>query len=116
LFPDKSLQQSHCFTLRQLHPKNRLAAVTDAQSAYGVQEMNSVCLSGYFDPIIVSGDFGYRKPDRRLFKAALNAMEMQASEVLFVGNDMYHDFYGAQEVGMKALFFKSNQGTQETRL
>jgi putative hydrolase of the HAD superfamily len=100
-------------TLRQLHPKYRLAAVTDAQSAYGVPEMNAVGLSGYFDPIIVSGDFGYRKPDRRLFQAALDAMEMQASEVLFVGNDMYHDVYGAQEAGMKAVFFKSNQGTQE---
>jgi putative hydrolase of the HAD superfamily len=100
-------------TLRQLHPKFRLAAVTDAQSAYAIPEMDVVGLSGYFDPIIVSGDFGYRKPDRRLFQAALDAMKMQASEVLFVGNDMYRDVYGAQELGMKAVFFKSNQGTQE---
>jgi putative hydrolase of the HAD superfamily len=100
-------------TLRQLHLKYRLAAVTDAQSVYGVQELDAVGLFGYFDPIIVSGDFGYRKPDRRLFQAALDAMKMQASEVFFVGNDMYRDVYGAHEAGMKAVFFKSNQGTQE---
>lgn len=100
-------------TLRQLHPKYHLAVVTDAQSAYAIPEMDAVGLSGYFDPIIVSGDFGYRKPDRRLFQAALDAMKMQASEVLFVGNDMYRDVHGAQKVGMKTVFFKSNQGTQE---
>jgi putative hydrolase of the HAD superfamily len=100
-------------TLRQLHPKYRLAVVTDAQSAYAIPEMDAVGLSGYFDPIIVSGDFGYRKPDRRLFQAALDAMKMKASEVLFVGNDMYRDVHGAQKVGMKAVFFRSNQGTQE---
>lgn len=100
-------------TLRQLRSKYRLAVVTDAQSPWAVPEMNAVGLSGYFDPVIVSGDFGYRKPDRRLFKAALAAMEMDAAEVLFVGNDMYRDVHGAQKVGMKAVFFKSNQGTQE---
>lgn len=99
--------------LRQLQPKYCLAVVTDAQSAYAVPELDAVGLSGYFDPIIVSGDFGFRKPDRRLFQAALDAMHMQASEVLFVGNDMYRDVQGAQEVGMKTVFFKSNQGTQE---
>ncbi len=75
--------------------------------------MHAVGLSGYFDPIIVSGNFGYRKPDERLFAAALTAMKMEPSEVLYVGNDMYRDVYGAQRLGMKTVFFKSNQGTQE---
>lgn len=100
-------------TLRQLRSKYRLAVVTDGQSPWAIPELHAVGLSGYFDPIIVSGDFGYRKPDRRLFKAALDAMGMDASEVLCVGNDMYRDVHGAQKVGMKAVFFKSNQGTQE---
>ncbi len=100
-------------TIRQLHSTYRLAVVTDAQSPWAIPELNAVGLSGYFDPVIISGDFGCRKPDRRLFKAALDAMKMDASEVLFVGNDMYRDVYGAQKLGMKAVFFKSNQGTQE---
>jgi len=32
---------------------------------------------------------------------------------LSVGNDMYHDVYRAQRVGIKTVFFKSNQGVQE---
>lgn len=100
-------------TIRQLLPRYRLAVVTDAQTPYARPELNAVGLSGCFDPIVVSGDVGYRKPDRRLFKAALDAMGMAAAEVLFVGNDMYRDVHGAQKAGMKAVFFKSNQGAQE---
>lgn len=100
-------------TLRQLHSHYQLAIVSDGQTAYAVPELNALGLSGYFDPVIVSGDFGYRKPNLHLFKAALSAMKLDPAEVLFVGNDMYRDVHGAQKAGMKAIFFKSNQGTQE---
>ena len=100
-------------TIRRLHQKYHLAIISDGQTAYAVPELNAVGLSGYFDPIIISGDFGYRKPDERLFTTALTAMKMKPSEVLFVGNDMFRDVYGAQKLGMKTVFFKSNQGTQE---
>ena len=100
-------------TIRQLQPKYHLAIISDGQTAYAVPELNAVGLAAYFDPIIISGDFGYRKPDDRLFAAALTSMKMDPSEILFVGNDMYRDVYGAQGLGMKTVFFKSNQGTQE---
>jgi putative hydrolase of the HAD superfamily len=100
-------------TIRHLHQKYHLAIISDGQTAYAVPELNAVGLSGYFDPIIISGDFGYRKPHERLFTAALTAMKMEPSEVLFVGNDMYRDVYGAQRLGMKTIFCKSNQGMVE---
>src|ERR1022692_831966 len=100
-------------TIRQLHQKYHLAIISDGQTAYAIPELNAVGLSGFFDPIMISGDFGYRKPDERLFTAALATMKMDPSEVLFVGNDMYRDVYGAKRLGMKTVFFKSNQGTQE---
>lgn len=100
-------------TIAHLYSKYHLAIITDAQTAYAVPELNAVGLAGYFDPIIVSGDFGYRKPHEGLFTAALTAMNMEPSEVLYVGNDMYRDVYGGQRIGIKTVFFKSNQGTQE---
>jgi putative hydrolase of the HAD superfamily len=100
-------------TIKKLFSNYRLAVITDAQTAYAVPELNAVGLLGYFNPVIVSGDFGYRKPDRRLFERALNEMKMGASEVVFVGNDMYNDIHGAQKLGMKTVFFQSNQGLQK---
>lgn len=113
-----SRQQLHLYpgveiTIRQLHQQYRLGVITDGQTAYAVPELHAVGMSRYFDTIIVSGDYGYRKPDARLFQAALTAMNLQPTDVLYVGNDMYRDIYGAQRLGIKTVFFKSNQGVQD---
>ena len=39
-------------------------------------------------------------------------MGLHPEEVIFIGNDMYRDVYGAHEIGMKTVFFRSNQGEQ----
>ena len=96
--------------LRQHH---QLALVTDAQSAYARAELQKVGLLRYFDVIVVSGDHGYRKPDRRLFQHALDALGVSAGDALYVGNDMHRDIFGAREVGMRTVLFNSDQGTKE---
>jgi len=92
----------------QLHEKYRLAALSDGQSAWAVPELHAVGLLKYFSPVIVSGDVGYRKPDRRIFESALAGMGLAASEVLFVGNNLYRDIFGAQQVGMKTVYYRAN--------
>ena len=89
-----------------------LAVVTDAQSANARGELHKVGLLGYFDPVVVSGDHGYRKPDRRLFQFALDGMNVAAGNTLYVGNDMYRDIFGAREAGMKTVMFDSDQGSK----
>ena len=98
--------------LRDRYP---LAIITDAQSAYARSELHKVGLLGYFDPIIVSGDHGYRKPDRRLFQLALDSMGVAAGNTLYVGNDMHRDIYGAREAGLPTVMFDSDQGQKVYR-
>ena len=95
--------------LRKRYP---LSVVTDAQTAHALGELHQVGLLDYFDPIIISGDHGYRKPDRRLFQLALDGMSAAAENTLYVGNDMYRDIFGARETGMKTVMFDSDQGTK----
>jgi len=90
-----------------------MALVTDAQSAYARGELHRVGLLEYFDPIVVSGDYGYRKPDSRLFQIALDRMGVAAEHAIYVGNDMHRDIYGAREVGMKTVMYDSDQGTKD---
>jgi putative hydrolase of the HAD superfamily len=99
--------------LDQLRERLPLAIVTDAQSAWARGELHKVGLLGYFDPIVVSGDHGYRKPDGRLFRQATEAMGVAAEHTLYVGNDMHRDVYGAREAGMTTVMFNSDQGTKE---
>ncbi len=72
--------------------------------------MKALGLDGYFDPIVISAEYGLRKPDQRLTAKALATMNLDPSEVLFVGNDMYRDVYGAGRLGIKTIFVSSNQG------
>ncbi len=101
--------------LNDLRPRYKLAVVSDAQSAWCLPEMRAVGIDGYFDSVIVSGDFGYRKPDSRLFSAALTALDVAPEHCLFVGNDMYRDVYAANKHGIKTVFYSSNQGSKKSK-
>ena len=37
-------------------------------------------------------------------------MNLSADEVVFIGNDLYRDIYGAGLMNMRSVFFRSNQG------
>jgi len=96
-------------TLDQLKTRYRLAVVSDAQTAYGVPELRAVGLAEYFDPIVISGDYGYRKPDPRLFQHALDKLQIAADQAIFIGNDRFRDIFGARRLGMKTVWFCNNQ-------
>jgi putative hydrolase of the HAD superfamily len=91
--------------LAEVKTRHRLGVVSDAQSAYGLPELRAVGLAGYFSSIVISGDYGYRKPDPRLFQAALTELQVCPEEAIFVGNDRFHDILGARQVGMKTILF-----------
>jgi putative hydrolase of the HAD superfamily len=97
--------------------KNRyiFAAVSDGQSLWAKPEMCAAGLEEYFSSIIVSGNYGFRKPDSRMYTMALEKYSLKPQEVIFVGNDMFRDIYGAGKLGMKTVFFKSNQGDHKSR-
>jgi putative hydrolase of the HAD superfamily len=96
--------------LDELRPAYRMGLVSDAQPCFALPEIQAVGLNGYFDPIVISAYYGFRKPDRRLIEKALDTMKLAPTEVICVGNDMYRDIYGARRLGIKTFFFDSNQG------
>jgi putative hydrolase of the HAD superfamily len=98
--------------LDELRLTYNMALVSDAQPCYALPEMQVVGLDGYFDPIIISANYGFRKPDARLMRKALDAMKLAPTEVVCVGNDMYRDIFGAQRLGIKTILVDSNQGTR----
>jgi putative hydrolase of the HAD superfamily len=107
LYPDVKM------VLDKLKSRYPIAVVSDGQSVWALPELRAVGLDKYFDPVVISGDYGFRKPDPRLFQTALDGIGAEPENVLFVGNDMYRDVFGADNMGMKTVFFLSNQGRQQ---
>jgi putative hydrolase of the HAD superfamily len=99
--------------LDEMHSRFKLAVLSDAQSAWARPELRAVGIDSYFDPIVISGDYGFRKPDRRLFEATLAGMGLAAEDVVFVGNDMYRDIFGAGQLHMKTIFFAPDHFIQQ---
>ena len=95
--------------LSRLKEQYLLAVVSDAQSAYALPELRAVGLHEYFDPVIISGDYGYRKPDARLFQTALDGLQVLPGQAVFIGDDGYRDIFGASQLGIKTILFRHTQ-------
>lgn len=98
--------------LNELQGRYRLALISDAQSCFALPEIRAVGLDGYFESIVISSHYGYRKPDSRLFLKSLDNMELEPGEAIWVGNDMFRDIYGARLLGIRSIFIDSNQGAK----
>ena len=66
----------------------------------------------YFDAMVFSNEHGECKPQLSIFEAVRAALGLQFKEMLFVGDNLYADIYGAQRCGMRAvLFIPPQRGT-----
>lgn len=56
-----------------------------------------------FEAITYSEEVGHRKPDARLFHAALGRLEVSAANAVHVGDRVREDVQGAQNAGLRAI-------------
>lgn len=80
----------------------RLGVVSNSDGR--VEEaLRAADLLRYFDVVVDSARIGVEKPDPAIFRAALDALDVDPGEALFVG-DLYEvDVVGARAAGMSAV-------------
>lgn len=61
----------------------------------------------YFNSILISEDFGWRKPSPRVFEETLRRLKVDGGETIYVGDSPEEDIRGAQKAGMKTIFIPS---------
>ncbi|MEM3824149.1 MAG: HAD family hydrolase [Candidatus Bathyarchaeia archaeon] len=69
--------------------------------------LRRVGISNFFDVILVSDAFGWRKPHARIFEEALKRLGIRAEEALYVGDSPEEDIKGAKQLGIKTVFVAS---------
>jgi HAD superfamily hydrolase (TIGR01549 family) len=70
----------------------------------GLQKLG---IRDYFDAVLVSQDFGWRKPSSKVFQEILRRLNVAGEEAVYVGDSPQEDIKGAQSVGMKTVFIPS---------
>lgn len=65
-------------------------------------------LPGYFDGILLSSDYGYKKPSPKFYSALLKQYQLNPNESIMIGNDYIADIKGAKEAGLATIYIHSN--------
>ncbi len=91
--------------LTYLRNKYTLHIISNGFKEATLTKMSVSNLNPYFKNVVISEDVGVNKPDKAIFEYALNLAQAKKPESIMIGDSIEADIYGAQNFGMKAIFF-----------
>lgn len=95
-------------TLKEFYP---LGLITNGPADIQRQELRTLNIEHYFDPVLIEGELGFGKPEPDVYAIALRHMQgklpnLSPSEILMVGNSFGHDILGAHLHGWKTAWIR----------
>jgi putative hydrolase of the HAD superfamily len=82
----------------------RLGLVTNGDASQQRDKISRHALAGYFDVIVIEGEFGAGKPDEAVYRHALDVLGARAEDTCMVGDHLDFDVAGAQQLGMRGIW------------
>ena len=93
--------------LRSVYGKYKLGIISNfAIPECVLKLLEASKIDSLFDVVLVSAAVNKRKPSPEIFKSALKALGVSASETVFVGDTIDADIEGPKAVGMKAIYIE----------
>lgn len=86
----------------------RLYLLSNAQAVFTVYELKKLGVYGCFDGVVLSSDFGQKKPSPAIFSHLIEKYSLDVSNTVFTGNDIVCDMQPAKRAGMYAVYIKSS--------
>ena len=90
--------------LLRLAQRYRLGVISNADGRIA-EVLNHCGIADCFESIIDSGMVGAEKPDPRIFRTALDRLNVPPEESLYIGDVYSVDYLGATRVGMHSVLF-----------
>lgn len=94
--------------LTYLQQKYTLHIISNGFKETTLIKMDRCSLNPYFQNVIISEDVGVNKPDKAIFEYALEKASALKQESIMIGDSLEADIRGAQDFGMRAIFFNPN--------
>ena len=82
----------------------RSAVITNGNSAGQREKLDRFQVREFFEEVFIDTEVGYSKPDKEIFQYALEKMALKPEEVWMVGDNLVWDVYGAQQLGIFAVW------------
>lgn len=96
-------------TLSGLKQSHAMALVTNGAACLQREKLAASGLSGYFDVVVVSGEFGVAKPDAAIFRHALAKLDADPRSAVMVGDSLARDVDGAIAAGLAGVWVNRDQ-------
>jgi putative hydrolase of the HAD superfamily len=84
--------------------------LTNGCSIFQRRKLERFALEGHFELILIEGELGFGKPDRRVFERALGFFACRARDACMVGDNLSADIAGAQGAGIRGVWHDVTQG------
>ena len=97
--------------LHELKKNFRLALITNGAPDIQGAKIDGSNLASFFETIIISGDHGFGKPDRRIFQLALDRLKVTAHEAVMIGDSLNRDIAGARDAGIRTVWINRHHRT-----
>ena len=90
--------------MRSLRPAYKVGLISNAWSGLRswIEEQN---FADAFDEMVISAEVGHAKPDPRIYQSALQNLQVQPEESVFL-DDLPANIEAARKIGMQAIHFK----------
>ncbi|MCK5263434.1 MAG: HAD family hydrolase [Gammaproteobacteria bacterium] len=82
-----------------LQQQYRMTALTNGNAS-----IEKTGVSHWFEFSVSAAEVGHQKPHPLFFETMLNKAGLTASEVLHIGDDPYHDIFGAYDAGIRSIW------------
>jgi epoxide hydrolase-like predicted phosphatase len=93
-------------TIGKLHQAYKTGIISNAMNGTRALIEGPWAMTPLFDAIVLSGEVGVMKPDPRIYRIALERLEAQPGQAVFI-DDFQHNVDGARAVGMHGIRFRS---------
>lgn len=101
--------------LRFLQQRFRIGIISDAQRLFIEPELRLAGITPWAEVCVISSDYGYRKPDPRLFAHALDRLGVPPQRALYIGDSIRRDVCGARAAGLTAVLLSRHDPTRSSR-
>lgn len=83
-----------------------LAIVSNAQRVFTLDEIRMTGLDRLFNHVVLSTQYGFAKPDPRLFSVACDLLGVIPTNTVYIGDNAEKDIAGPKEIGMKMILLE----------
>lgn len=85
----------------------KVGLITNGDSELQRKKLAMLDLCDSFDEIIVSGETDYDKPQKEIFLMMAEKLNIELSEMMYVGDHPLNDIYGARNAGCVPVWVKT---------